>query len=109
MTGSVRRAPSLSGTRAQRKTSPLQTRSEEHTSELQSRLHFVCRLLLENKTPREPRRPHLGQAGLRQVDLHATAICLTRVPRRRKCPRVNPDQSQASASAPDPSEVTPPV
>src|SRR2546429_5906616 len=48
MTGSVRRAPSLSGTRAQRKTSPLQTRSEEHTSELQSRLHFVCRLLLEN-------------------------------------------------------------
>src|SRR2546422_4919805 len=25
-------------------------RSEEHTSELQSRLHFVCRLLLEKKT-----------------------------------------------------------
>src|SRR2546422_8626377 len=24
-------------------------RSEEHTSELQSRLHIVCRLLLENK------------------------------------------------------------
>src|SRR5205809_3195202 len=24
-------------------------RSEEHTSELQSRLHFVCRLLLEKK------------------------------------------------------------
>src|SRR2546429_6869712 len=24
-------------------------RSEEHTSELQSRLHLVCRLLLENK------------------------------------------------------------
>src|SRR2546422_5994668 len=35
-------------------------RSEEHTSELQSRLHLVCRLLLEKKkkvdTPR--RRPH---------------------------------------------------
>src|SRR5436305_10924874 len=32
-------------------------RSEEHTSELQSRPHLVCRLLLEkkkNKTPREP-------------------------------------------------------
>src|SRR2546429_6280929 len=32
------------------------TRSEEHTSELQSRLHLVCRLLLEKKkniqTPR---------------------------------------------------------
>src|SRR2546429_4097345 len=28
---------------------PLVQRSEEHTSELQSRLHLVCRLLLEKK------------------------------------------------------------
>src|SRR2546422_5958244 len=28
---------------------PLLGRSEEHTSELQSRLHLVCRLLLEKK------------------------------------------------------------
>src|SRR2546422_7779102 len=28
---------------------PLGQRSEEHTSELQSRLHLVCRLLLEKK------------------------------------------------------------
>src|SRR2546422_11638827 len=28
---------------------PNQVRSEEHTSELQSRLHLVCRLLLEKK------------------------------------------------------------
>src|SRR2546422_8497518 len=28
---------------------PLTARSEEHTSELQSRLHLVCRLLLEKK------------------------------------------------------------
>src|SRR2546429_4670860 len=28
---------------------PLTGRSEEHTSELQSRLHLVCRLLLEKK------------------------------------------------------------
>src|SRR2546422_8367657 len=28
-------------------------RSEEHTSELQSRLHLVCRLLLEKKKERE--------------------------------------------------------
>src|SRR2546429_6321213 len=28
---------------------PGQSRSEEHTSELQSRLHLVCRLLLEKK------------------------------------------------------------
>src|SRR2546422_7848549 len=32
-------------------------RSEEHTSELQSRLHLVCRLLLEKK--KEP-RPKVG-------------------------------------------------
>src|SRR2546429_3402273 len=30
------------------------TRSEEHTSELQSRLHLVCRLLLEQKKPARP-------------------------------------------------------
>src|SRR2546422_2058572 len=28
---------------------PMVARSEEHTSELQSRLHLVCRLLLEKK------------------------------------------------------------
>src|SRR2546429_4529641 len=31
-----------------------QRRSEEHTSELQSRLHLVCRLLLEKKKIRRP-------------------------------------------------------
>src|SRR2546422_6270087 len=30
-------------------------RSEEHTSELQSRLHLVCRLLLEKKNTPTPR------------------------------------------------------
>src|SRR5205809_6626362 len=30
-------------------TAPGNARSEEHTSELQSRLHLVCRLLLEKK------------------------------------------------------------
>src|SRR2546422_7656176 len=33
------------------------TRSEEHTSELQSRLHLVCRLLLEKKKT-NVERPH---------------------------------------------------
>src|SRR2546422_6420400 len=33
----------------QRFLAPLPVRSEEHTSELQSRLHLVCRLLLEKK------------------------------------------------------------
>src|SRR2546429_3112761 len=31
----------------------LKNRSEEHTSELQSRLHLVCRLLLEKKKKNE--------------------------------------------------------
>src|SRR6266498_2669396 len=33
-------------------------RSEEHTSELQSRPHLVCRLLLEKKKPPSHRSPH---------------------------------------------------
>src|SRR2546422_6068222 len=36
----------------------LRDRSEEHTSELQSRLHLVCRLLLEKKK----KRTHDGHA-----------------------------------------------
>src|SRR2546422_8287781 len=35
-----------------RRSSPCPPRSEEHTSELQSRLHLVCRLLLEKKKRR---------------------------------------------------------
>src|SRR2546422_4538538 len=35
---------------------PVGVRSEEHTSELQSRLHLVCRLLLEKK--KKQTRPH---------------------------------------------------
>src|SRR5690625_6573735 len=34
---------------------PIPLRSEEHTSELQSRGHLVCRLLLEKKKCRRPR------------------------------------------------------
>src|SRR2546429_9041576 len=34
---------------AEAKASGIEVRSEEHTSELQSRLHLVCRLLLEKK------------------------------------------------------------
>src|SRR3989449_4392731 len=36
---------------------PAETRSEEHTSKLQSRLHLVCRLLLEKKKTK-PRNPN---------------------------------------------------
>src|SRR5687768_6240387 len=39
-----------------------QRRSEEHTSELQSRLHLVCRLLLEKKNhPQHSARTHHPQ------------------------------------------------
>src|SRR3989442_11651997 len=34
---------------------PIPPRSEEHTSELQSRPHLVCRLLLEKKKKKSPR------------------------------------------------------
>src|SRR2546422_7315599 len=36
-----------------RLSSQVDQRSEEHTSELQSRLHLVCRLLLEKKKKRQ--------------------------------------------------------
>src|SRR2546422_2902542 len=35
------------------------SRSEEHTSELQSRLHLVCRLLLEKKKKNLQEKPNL--------------------------------------------------
>src|SRR3989449_4097015 len=38
-----------------------EARSEEHTSELQSRLHLVCRLLLEKKKKKEARVQSLDQ------------------------------------------------
>src|SRR5687768_18048402 len=37
-------------------------RSEEHTSELQSRLHLVCRLLLEKKKPIKNRQQTIHEA-----------------------------------------------
>src|SRR2546422_3556538 len=37
-----------------------QQRSEEHTSELQSRLHLVCRLLLEKKKRSDLQSAHLA-------------------------------------------------
>src|ERR1041385_2735017 len=60
-------------------------RSEEHTSELQSRLHLVCRLLLEKKQirPAEPSpRRHLVVARRRKLRQRLDLLsCLSR--RRR--------------------------
>src|SRR5687768_18046127 len=38
------------------RTARSRARSEEHTSELQSRLHLVCRLLLEKKKKKKKRK-----------------------------------------------------
>src|SRR5256884_888277 len=46
-------------------------RSEEHTSELQSRLHLVCRLLLEKKNLRGT----TVMAGLVDMHVHLVGGC----------------------------------
>src|SRR2546422_3571194 len=43
-------------------------RSEEHTSELQSRLHLVCRLLLEKKKTKEPGNTRLTARYIRSMN-----------------------------------------
>src|SRR5689334_24472207 len=49
---STRLAPSLTPlVDGKRYGCPVRGRSEEHTSELQSQFHLVCRLLLEKKNP----------------------------------------------------------
>src|SRR2546422_6197092 len=64
-------------------------RSEEHTSELQSRLHLVCRLLLEKKKKKPPssqtsNRIHGNKAQLpehvraRPHGSHGSALCVAR-------------------------------
>src|SRR2546429_7306750 len=45
----------LAATFPEAQTARAKTRSEEHTSELQSRLHLVCRLLLEKKNASQRR------------------------------------------------------
>src|SRR5256884_200328 len=64
--------PKMTG---RRNSSVRPTRSEEHTSELQSRLHLVCRLLLEKKKTAD----HLAStAGGANGPLHfdcPTAVC----------------------------------
>src|SRR5216684_8288221 len=57
---SIERQPPDHRARDQHRTGPERerlhdVRSEEHTSELQSRLHLVCRLLLEKKKTPAPR------------------------------------------------------
>src|SRR5689334_24845066 len=76
------RSPTGSGKRLPRGTPPRACatapgpapawRSEEHTSELQSQFHLVCRLLLEKKNPRVRR---LGLVRLLLVLLQQSREC----------------------------------
>src|SRR2546422_3428096 len=49
-----------------RRNPPPELRSEEHTSELQSRLHLVCRLLLEKNKSHEEAEGHDPRDGARE-------------------------------------------
>src|SRR2546429_6854186 len=48
---------------------PLAKRSEEHTSELQSRLHLVCRLLLEKKKKNNALNHCTRESQIRRPDV----------------------------------------
>src|SRR5258707_7805180 len=51
-------------------------RSEEHTSELQSRQYLVCRLLLEKKKPER----NAGALATRIFDVHSAGAVLPNAP-----------------------------
>src|SRR2546429_2502522 len=52
-----------------------QKRSEEHTSELQSRLHLVCRLLLEKKKKKQYQDELLVQYDCKDKVSLARVVC----------------------------------
>src|SRR2546422_8252284 len=52
------RSPALYASRHRVRSARHPARSEEHTSELQSRLHLVCRLLLEKKKKKKTKHAH---------------------------------------------------
>src|SRR2546430_3454055 len=76
--GQVHRAQSLDGHALACKLQypDMQSRSEEHTSELQSQSNLVCRLLLEKK--KLPSGAHIAdQCGERvKCDLRHVVVCL---------------------------------
>src|SRR2546422_4800983 len=52
-------------------------RSEEHTSELQSRLHLVCRLLLEKKKKKKRKQALTTNTTTSTVNVTHTAVTHT--------------------------------
>src|SRR6266536_2952638 len=65
----------IHGTRMSQSMSPCLTRSEEHTSELQSRVDLVCCLLLEKKKEHVP-APAEGEAKVVAIALRAVGTRL---------------------------------
>src|SRR5690242_21291222 len=58
---------------------PALARSEEHTSELQSHVNLVCRLLLEKKKKTQmnlPTQKKLSQEALNLSDSHVAEVCI---------------------------------
>src|SRR2546422_4032520 len=68
--GAVCRRSAATCSSARTRGSPRSRRSEEHTSELQSRLHLVCRLLLEKKKKKQ--RNHNRKTSLQRSHLDQT-------------------------------------
>src|SRR2546429_2568696 len=69
--------PSLLTARARCGILPASTgRSEEHTSELQSRLHLVCRLLLEKKKIQQVtnKNQHIGPQKVEYLSAYHAAL-----------------------------------
>src|SRR5947208_5224737 len=56
---------------------PASARSEEHTSELQSPDHLVCRLLLEKKKKRNAKGLNRGSSSRLTHGLHVLGLALT--------------------------------
>src|SRR2546422_3613726 len=67
------RPPSPPRARAGSSISASSKRSEEHTSELQSRLHLVCRLLLEKKKKENKYKQH-QQDSTERIVIHPTHV-----------------------------------
>src|SRR2546422_3590312 len=69
------RGPELGGDPRELRHDGPSARSEEHTSELQSRLHLVCRLLLEKK--KKTQKEHAARTICTRVANGRTIVPLT--------------------------------
>src|SRR5206468_10851694 len=69
------RAPFIWGTGLPDETQDYGMRSEEHTSELQSRSDLVCRLLLEKKKKTYQSATGNVQSGVHPIEWRASYVC----------------------------------